>query len=122
MNQQAYHAVDSAEGFEFAKPCLFGGSKSAPLTTGQGAGAKEDSGITDGMDAGQFAHAIRRLAVDVHRALRHPDASDDKLLELRGRFELLLRAARGSRHVEICRWLQSAQRALDEARRPARDP
>jgi hypothetical protein len=72
------------------------------------------------MDAGQFARAIRRLAVDAHRALQRPDASDGELLELRRRSEVLLRAARGSRLAEIRRWLRSARRALDAPGRPVR--
>ena len=146
MNQQAYHAVGSCEVFEFARPCPLGGQTSAPLTTGRAVGpragtdrcrpeggavnptdegvstsvAEEDAGSPEGMDAEQFAWAIRRLAVDAHRALQRPDALDGELLELRSRSEVLLRAARGLRQAEIRRWLRSAQRALDEARRPVR--
>jgi hypothetical protein len=72
------------------------------------------------MDAGQFARAIRRLAVDAHRALQRPGASDGELRELQRRSEVLLRAARVSRKAAIRRWLRSAHRALDEARRPER--
>jgi hypothetical protein len=118
VNQQAYHAVDHPEGFEFARPGPFGAPILAPLTTGQAAGTEEGAGSPEGMDAAQFARAIRRLAVDAHRALRRPDASDDKLLELRGRSEVLLRAAGGARQGAIRCWLQSAQRTLDAARRP----
>jgi hypothetical protein len=126
VNQQAYHAVDHPEVFAFARPCPFGGPMLAPLTTGQAAGPRaetdqcrlEGAGSPEGMDAGQFAGAMRRLAVDAHRALRRPDASDDELLELRRRSEVLLRAARGARQAEIRRWLRSAHRALDEAMRP----
>jgi hypothetical protein len=146
VNQQAYQAVNRPEDFEFAGPCPFGGPMSAPLTTGQATGpqagtdrcrpeggavnptdegvstsvAEEDAGSPEGMDAEQFAWAIRRLAVDAHEALQRPDASDGELLELRRRSEVLLRAARGARQAEIRRWLRSAQRALEEARRPVR--
>jgi hypothetical protein len=68
------------------------------------------------MDAEQFARAIRRLAVDAHRALHRPDASDGELLALRRWSEILLRAARVSRQAEIHRWLRSIHRALDEVR------
>jgi hypothetical protein len=144
MNQQPYHEVDRPEVFEPARPCPFGGPISAPLTTGQAAGpragadrcrpeggaisatdegvatsgAEEGAGSPAGMDAEQFAWAIRRLAVDAHRALQRPDATDGELLALRRRSEVLLRAARGSRQAEIRRWLRSAHRALGEARRP----
>jgi hypothetical protein len=146
MNQQAYHAVDRPEVFDFARLCPICGPMSARLTTGQAtgprvgtdrcrpeggavnpadegvstSGVEEGAGSPGGMDAGQFARALRRLAVDAHRALRCPDASDGELLELRWRSEVLLRAAPGARQAEIRRWLRSAHRALNETRRPVR--
>jgi hypothetical protein len=146
VNQQAYQAVDRPELVEFAGPCPFGGPMSAPLKTGQAtgppagtdrcrpeggavnptdegvstSGAEEGAGSPEGMDAEQFACAIRRLAVDARGALQRLDALDGELLELRRRSEVLMRAARGSRQADIRRWLRSAHRALDEARRPER--
>jgi hypothetical protein len=119
---------------------------SAPLTTGPaaepragtdrcrpegGAGNRTDDGVSTAgaeegirgpgiIDAERFARAIRRLAVDAHRALKRPDAPDGELMELRRRFEVLLRAARGSQQAEIHHWLRSAHRKLDDTRRPTR--
>jgi hypothetical protein len=147
VNQQDYQAVDRPDVFEFIGPGPLGTPMSAPLTTGPAAGprvetdrcrvergainptdegvptsrAEEGAGNQEGMDAGQFAWAIRRLAVDARRALRYPEASDVELLELQRRSEGLLKAAPGSRETEICRWLRRAQRALVEARNTARD-
>jgi hypothetical protein len=146
MNQQDYQAVGGPEVFAFTGPSPFGGPMPAPLTTARAAGpragadrcrpeggtvdaadegvstpvAGEGAGGPGSVDAGQLARAIRRLAVDAHRALRRPDASDGELLALRRRTEVLLRAARGSRQGEIRRWLRCARRALDEATRPLR--
>jgi hypothetical protein len=77
---------------------------------------RSESGI---LDAGQFARAIRRLAIETHEILNRPDAATGELNGLRWRLELLLRVARGSRLTEIERWLRSARRALD-ARLPWR--
>jgi hypothetical protein len=146
VNQHANQPVDRPEVFEFAGPCPIGGPMPDPLTTGQtngqpagtdrrhpeGAavnptdegvstsGAEQGAGRPEGMDAEQFAWAIRRLAVDARGALQRLDALDGELLELRRRSEVLLRAARGSRQAGIRRWLRSADRALDEAMRPER--
>jgi hypothetical protein len=142
VNQQAYQMVDRPEVVEFAGPCPIGGPMAAPLTTGEATApragtdrcwpeggavnptdkgistsdAEEGAGSPEGMDAEQFACAIRRLAVDAHGALHRPDALKGELLELRRRSEVLLRAARGARQGEIRRWIRSVQRALDDAR------
>jgi hypothetical protein len=132
VNHQDYCAAECPEVFEHARPSSFGRT-SAPFTTGPGtdrhfsgggAGDGSDEGVSMAgavkdlrargiFDAGEFARAIRQLAVDAHRALKRPDASAGDLMDLRRRCQKLLRAARGSRQTEIHGWLRSVDRTLD---------
>ena len=76
-----------------------------------GADERRSEPIT--LDVQQFARTIRRLAIETHEILKRKDATIGELAELRRRFKVILRAARGWHLTEIERWLRSADRTLD---------
>ena len=65
------------------------------------------------LDVGQFARAIRRLAIETHEILNRLDATTGELVRMRRRSWELLHGARASQLSEIERWLRSAVRTLD---------
>ena len=60
-----------------------------------------------------FAHRLRTLAADTHRALRNPETEPHELIELSERFDELRRGAEDQRLSEIDRWLRNAQDLLE---------
>jgi hypothetical protein len=72
-------------------------------------------------DAEELAAGVRALAVDAHDALNDPLVTAATLNHLSRRIEELRRAARSAHLSEIDRWLQQAQRRVEE-RWPAARP
>jgi hypothetical protein len=62
--------------------------------------------------AGDFARRVRRLALDAHQILNHPDSSLDELIALHSRVFYLLQEVRGAQSSAIGRWLLAVRREI----------
>ena len=67
-----------------------------------------------GCDVGEFAQAVRRLAVDAHQLLKSPDCSPDDLIVLHSRVFRLIEQAPCPRSAPIVGWLWAVRETIGE--------
>ena len=68
---------------------------------------------TNEMEPEEFAREVRRLAIETYKGLTYPDFPGEELARLRHRSRALLRHSRTSRSIEMTKWLNSVNRAID---------
>jgi hypothetical protein len=69
-----------------------------------------------GLSPAEIADRLRGLAQDAYRLAKDRHAAPSELVELSRRFEELRAHARGSRMVELERWLERASEVVCERR------
>ena len=73
----------------------------------------DESRVAGEFGAGDFGRRVRRLALDAHRILNHPDSPLDELIALHSsRVFYLLQEVRGAQSTAIGRWLLAVRREI----------
>src|SRR3954467_14085348 len=71
-----------------------------------------EQSATDKLDAGEFASAVRQLAIEADPALKSAETCIKELTRLTSRFESLLRQTEEADETEVALWLRRGYRAI----------